>query len=161
MRHDHGGAGPRSHPTATPWQEYLAAAQGLDAVHRAIAREAAAAVHQVSSARAELARTRARLGAQRQRLVAEALRAGVPVPPLDPTPDDQAWARSVVVDGPEAAPAVLRQSHALIDAADAQLVEAANGGGRSGVWLVVGIAAAIATVLLLCALVVASGLILR
>jgi hypothetical protein len=148
-------------PTATPWQEYLAAAQGLDAVRRTIASEAAAATRRVSSARAELARTRARLAAQRQRLVARAMQAGVPVPALDPSSAEQAWARATVADGPEAVCATLRHSHALMDAADAQLAEP-SGEGRwpSTAWLVAGAVAAV-TILLVCVLGVLFGLALR
>lgn len=111
-------------PTCTPWQEYLTAAQGLDAVRRAIASESAAATRTVSSARAELARARARLDAQRQQLISESVAAGAPTPPLDPSPPEQAWARSTAAGSAAGALAALGQAHTLIDAADAYLLGA-------------------------------------
>ena len=149
-------------PTATPWQEYLAAAQGLDAVRRTIADEAAEVTRTVSSARAELARTRARLASQRQRLVAQAVQAGVPVPPLDPTPAEQAWARAAVTNGPAGVFATLRHSHALLDAADAQSAQPPDEGWwPPNTWLIVATAAAVTVALLLCGLAVLFGLALR
>lgn len=111
-------------PTRTPWQEYLTAAQGLDAVRRAIADEAAAATRTISSARAELARARARLDAQRQQLIVEAVCEGVPMPPLEPSSAERSWGRATVTSGAAGALAALGHAHTLIDAADAYLLGA-------------------------------------
>lgn len=161
-------------PTATPWEEYLAAAQALDTVRRKAASASAAAAHTVSSARAELARARARLGSQRIRLVNEAVRAGVATPSLDPSPPEQEWARTTVTGGPSTTLAALRHGHTLIEAADAQLsaatsrASAATPGGRtcrtwwpSRVWLIAAVTTGLTTMLLLCVLSLLLGLALR
>ncbi len=153
-------------PTRTPWQEYLTAAQGLDAVRRAIADEAAAATRTISSARAELARARARLDAQRQQLIVEAVCEGVPMPPLEPSSAERSWGRATVTSGAAGALAALGHAHTLIDAADAYLRGAPPPVGplldaapesTARPWLIGAVAGSVA-VLLLCALVVVAVL---
>lgn len=148
-------------PTCTPWQEYLTAAQGLDAVHRTIVSESAAATRTISSARAELALARTRLGAQRHRLVAESVQAGVPLPPLDPDPGEQDWARATVAGSPAEALSALSQGHTLIEAADAHLLGAeppAPGPRSPAPWLIALVVISGLAVALLCGLLVIVGL---
>lgn len=106
-------------PTATPWEEYLAAAQSLDAVRRDAAAAAAAATRTASAARAELAGLQARLELQRARLTGEAVRAGLAAPQLAPTPAEQAAADTAVAAG--GVPEALHRCQHLIETADAHL----------------------------------------
>lgn len=115
-------------PTATPWEEYLAAAQALDAVRQEAADAAAAVTRAASTARAELAQLSARLAEQQSRLAAEAARRGLATPALAPTAAEQAEADATVAGDPAAVPAALHHCQRLIEAADAELA------GRRGWW---------------------------
>lgn len=117
------GSGPDLDPTpvATPWQEYLAAAQALDAVLREAAVEAEAATRANSANLAELAQMRSLLDGQRARLVGAAVRAGLPAPELMPTPPEQAEAYAQVGGDPAAARDALRHARQLAGQVDAQL----------------------------------------
>jgi hypothetical protein len=112
-------------PTATPWVEYLAAAQSLDAVRRDAATAAAAATHAASATRAELAQLSAQLELQRARLTGEAVRAGIAAPQLTPTPAEQAAADAAIAGDPAAVPEALRRCQQLLESANAQLADAA------------------------------------
>lgn len=97
------------------WNEYVTAAQRLDAVRRGVA---AAAGEQAQAARAaheELAAVRARLAPQRAKLLAQ----GVPDAALQPSPADVAVAAQAIAGGPPAVLAALRQARATVNAADA------------------------------------------
>lgn len=122
-------------PTATPWEEYLAAAQALDAVRRDLAATtavaAAAAEAATVAARADLARLEDRLARQRAVLTGEVVRAGLTAPRLLPTAEEQAGARELVPD-PAAVPAALARAAALADTCDATL--AAGGRPDRGWW---------------------------
>jgi hypothetical protein len=131
-------------PTASPWEEYLAAAQSLDAVRREAAAAATAATHAVSSARAALAQVTARLEAQRARLTGIAVQAKLPAPPLVPTPDEQAAAGLV---DPPTVPAALAECQRLIDQADAELATPVRR-FRWPLWLLIVAPLGVATVLL-------------
>jgi hypothetical protein len=118
-------------PTATPWEEYLAAAQSLDALRRAAAVEAAATTRAASTTRAELGRLSAELARQRARLAGEAARLGLPPPRLDPEPATQAAADALVAGDPAAVPEALHHCQRLLAEADTQLgVRRAPPGGR-------------------------------
>jgi hypothetical protein len=108
------------------WDEYLAAAQRLDAVRRDAATAAAARTTAVQNAGQELAMVRQRLTLQRARLSDLATRAGMPAPLL--TPD------TPVPDPPDpvAASALLRAAVAELDTADAALSEVDTGKATRG-----------------------------
>jgi hypothetical protein len=111
-------------PTATPWEEYLAAAQSLDAVRRdapAAGVGAPDAPHPAGAARAELAQMAARLELQRAQLTGEAVRAGVTAPRLTPSPAEQARAAAAVGVDPPAVSEALRRCQRLIESATAEL----------------------------------------
>jgi hypothetical protein len=115
-------------PTATPWEEYLAAAQALDAVRRdlaaATAAAKAAAETAATTARAELTHLEARLAHQRAAITGEVIRAGLPAPQLLPTAEEHAEARALIPD-PTAVPTALIRAAALADAGDAALFQPA------------------------------------
>lgn len=113
-------------PTATPWVEYLAAAQSLDAVRRDAATAAAAATHAASATRAEIAQLSAQLELQRARLTGEAVRAGMAAPRLTPAPLEQASADALIAGDPGSVPAALRHCQQLLEAVDAELAAAAT-----------------------------------
>lgn len=104
----------------TAWQEYLAAAQRLDAVRRAQASAAAAATRQISSARAELREVQERLQQQQAALADAAAGYRVAPPQLSPLPADVTVAAELARD-PAAVPEALRHSRELVDATDARL----------------------------------------
>lgn len=136
-------------PTATPWVEYLAAAQSLDAVRRDAATAAAAATHAASATRAELAQLSAQLELQRARLTGEAVRGGIAAPQLAPTPAEQATADASIAGDPAAVPEALRRGQQLLESANADLAGAApeeRGWWPPPVWVwaVAGLAAVIA-----------------
>jgi hypothetical protein len=142
-------ADPDPTPTATPWDEYVAAAQSLDAVRRDAATAAAAATLAASATRAELAQVSTQLELQRARLTGEAMRAGLPTPPLTPSPAEQAAADAALGGDPAAVPEALRRCQQQLDAAEAALVAPAT--GERGwwpppvwVWIVAGLGAAAA-----------------
>lgn len=108
-------------PVATPWQEYLAAAQSLDAVLREAAAEAEAATRANQAVQAELAQLHSLLDAQRARLLAAAAAAGLPAPEVTPTPVEHAAAYTLVGGDPAAARDALRRAWQLAAQADAHL----------------------------------------
>jgi hypothetical protein len=114
-------------PITSPWQEYLAAAQSLDAVRRELAGAAAAAAEPVSATRAELAQLGQRLEQQRAQLTGLAVRAGLAAPQVTPGPPEQA-AVAPDTDPPQAALPRCRQ---LLDRCDAELSAAARAGRGS------------------------------
>lgn len=103
------------------WEEYLAAAQRLDAVRCGAATAAGEQAKAVQTAREELTGVRARLAPQHSRL----RDAGVPEADLRPSPADLAAATRAVAGGPTAVLAALRHARVTADTADAVLV----GGG--------------------------------
>lgn len=105
------------------WQQYLAAAQELDALRRAQHSAAAAATRTLSTARAQLAAARQQVDAQRHALTDEADRRGVRPPSLVPTEREQAAAFATAAS-PEAVPAALQRCQDLIATADAALARA-------------------------------------
>jgi hypothetical protein len=120
----HTDVDPDPTPTATPWEEYLAAAQSLDAVRRdspAAGVGAPDAPHPAAAARAELAQLAARLELQRAQLTGEAVRAGVTAPRLTLSPTEQARAGATVGVGPAAVSEALGRCQRLIDSATAEL----------------------------------------
>jgi hypothetical protein len=147
-------------PTATPWVEYLAAAQSLDAVRRDAATAAAAATHAASVTRAELAQLATQLELQRARLTGESARAGSAAPQLAPTPAERAAADAAIAGDPAAVPEALLRCQQLLESANAELAQAApeeRGWWPPPVWVwtvaglaaVIALAAAIPLVLLL------------
>jgi len=132
-------------PTATPWVEYLAAAQSLDAVRRDAATAAAAATHAASTTRSELAQLASQLELQRARLTGEAVRTGAAAPQLAPTPSEQASADAVISGDPAAVPEALLRCQQLLESVDAELATAAAERGwwppPLWVWAVAGLAA--------------------
>ena len=122
-------------PTTTPWQEYQAAAQSLDAVRREAAAAAAADAAAIAAARTELAALRERLGMQQARLFDAADRAGLPRPDLAPSPAEVAAVATALAAGPAAALDAVRHGRRQLDLADAELAgqavaPAAAAGGR-------------------------------
>ena len=105
-------------PAPGPWDDYLAAAQRLDAVRRGAG--AVSGEHQaaVTAARQELAAVRARLGVQEARLTRDL---GVPVTELRPLPADLEVATQAVMGGPAGALAGLQQARRTAETADALL----------------------------------------
>ena len=108
-------------PAPGPWDDYLAAAQRLDAVRRATSAPTTEHQATVTAARQELSAVRARLGAQQTRLAHDL---GVPVGGLRPRPTDLDVAAQTVSGGPAAALAALQQARRTAEAGDALLVEA-------------------------------------
>ncbi|MBF9135502.1 hypothetical protein I0C86_42385 [Plantactinospora sp. S1510] len=96
------------------WQDYLAAAQRLDAVRRTAATAAGEQAQGVRTAREELTGIRARLVPQQSRLRA----LGVPEGDLRPSGPEVAAAGRAMAAGPEAVLAALREARATADAAD-------------------------------------------
>ncbi|MGN9910710.1 hypothetical protein ACTMTJ_24445 [Phytohabitans sp. LJ34] len=102
----------RSHDEA--WNEYVAAAQRLDAVRRGVAAVAGEREQAVRAAHDELSGVRARLAPQRAKLVAQ----GVPDAALQPSPAEVADAAQAMAGGPAAVLAALRHARATANAAD-------------------------------------------
>jgi hypothetical protein len=104
----------------TAWDDYLAAAQRLDAVRRAAAAAATGQANAVQAASQELATVRHRLALQSARLTDIVGRAGLAPPtlaPQDPAADPT---------DPAAATLALRAARADLDTADALLSEVDN-----------------------------------
>jgi hypothetical protein len=142
-------ADPDPTPTASPWEEYLAAAQSLDAVRRDAAAATAAATLAASTTRADLAQVTTQLELQRVRLTGEAVRAGLPAPPLTPSPAEQAAADAAIAGDPAAVPEALRRCQEFLGATDLELAGPAP--AERGwwpppvwVWVVAGLGAAAA-----------------
>ncbi len=103
------------------WDDYLGAAQRLDATRRDATAALAAQTTAVQAAQQELAMVRQRLALQRARLTEFATRAGMPVPPLAPDapmPDPP---------GAAATSALLHAAVTDLDTADAALSEVDTG----------------------------------
>lgn len=100
------------------WEEYLAAAQRLDAVRRGAATAAGEQAQAAQTARDELTGVRARLAPQESRL----RDLGAPEADLRPSSAEVAAAAETMVDGPGAVLAALRRARATADAADATVV---------------------------------------
>lgn len=97
------------------WNEYLTAAQRLDAVRRGLATAQGEQAQAARAAQDELAGVRARLAPQRAKLLAQ----GVPDAALQPAPADVAAAAQAMAGGPPAVLAALRRARTTADAADA------------------------------------------
>ena len=104
------------------WQEYLAAAQRLDAVRRGATAAAGQQAQGVQTAREELTGVRARLVPQQSRL----RELGVPEEELLPSQPEVAAAGRAMT-GPESVLAALRQARATADAADAVVRDGPTG----------------------------------
>jgi hypothetical protein len=100
------------------WQDYLAAAQRLDAVRRGEASAAAERERVLRAAREELAGVRARLVPQRARL----RELGVPDDQLVPGPVEASAAAQEVGREPASVLAALRRARMTADTADATVV---------------------------------------
>jgi len=106
-------------PAPGPWDDYLAAAQRLDAVRRAASTAAGEQQATAAAARQELAAVRARLAPQHARMIRDF---GVPEGDLTPRPAELEAATRAVAGGPGAALAALRRARATADAADAAII---------------------------------------
>ena len=117
------------------WEEYLAAAQRLDAVRRGAATAAGEQAEAVQDAREELTSVRARLVPQQARLRAM----GVPEPELVPAPAEVAAASRAMAAGPAAVLAGLRQARGTADVADVMVTAtrspSSNGPTRRRTWV--------------------------
>ncbi|MFC0533454.1 hypothetical protein [Phytohabitans kaempferiae] len=115
------------------WNEYVTAAQRLDAVRRGVAATAGEQAQAARAAQDELAAVRARLAPQRAKLLAQ----GVPEAALRPAPAEVAVAAEAMAGGPPAVLAALRAARSTADTADA----AEHGGvplgprGETPAWL--------------------------
>lgn len=99
------------------WQEYLAAAQRLDAVRRTAADPQGRPMDPALAAREELARVRTRLAVQHARLRA----LGVPESELRPTGAELTAVATPMAKGPEAVLAGLRQARTTTETAESRL----------------------------------------
>ncbi|MCP2326259.1 hypothetical protein HDA40_004766 [Hamadaea flava] len=106
------------------WQEYLAAAERLDAVRREASTSVATEQAALRAAREELPPIRARLALQQQRMAEMATASGRPMPPLAPTPAETTSAERAVSGGPAVVLAALRQAMSTVDVADGALAQA-------------------------------------
>lgn len=108
-----------------PWQDYLNAAQRLDAVRREAAEVVAAEAAALRAAREELPAVRARIALQQQRLSEIAASGGGSPPALIPTQADAAAANRQVNGGPAVVLAALRQARSTVEVADAAIATGA------------------------------------
>jgi hypothetical protein len=106
------------------WQDYLEAAERLDAVRREAAAAVAAEQAALRAAREELPPIRARLQLQQQRMAEIATTSNRAMPVLVPNPVDTTNAERAVVGGPAVVLAALRQARSTVDVADAALAQA-------------------------------------
>src|SRR2546423_15689020 len=83
----------------TAWDDYLAAAQRLDAVRRSAAVAVAEQTKALQAARDDLTGLRTRLGLQHARLLDTALQAGPALPDCSPAPANMAKAPTVLGKG--------------------------------------------------------------
>src|SRR5437868_8176608 len=97
----------------TAWDDYLAAAQRLDAVRRVAAAVVAEQTKSLQAAREELATGRTKLSRQRSRLLEAARQAGLPAPDLTPARADLPGATT-----PQAVRAHLAVARNDVDQAD-------------------------------------------
>lgn len=102
-------------PAPGPWDDYLTAAQQLDALRRAANSAAGEQQAAATAAQQELSAVRAQLVTQADLLT----RLGVPEADLRPQPADAEVARHAVAGGPAAALSALQQAHRTADTADA------------------------------------------
>lgn len=139
------------------WEDYLAAAQRLDAARRDAATLAAERSAVAKAGRAELAGARQRLSAQRARLLDLATRLGVPAPRVAVDATEVAGARAALAgtgapNPGAAAVALLRANRSTIDTVDAELSTltspqpAGLGSSRGRNLLVYAIAGLVATI---------------
>jgi hypothetical protein len=105
------------------WQEYLEAAERLDAVRRDAAATVAAEHAALRAAREELPQIRARLALQQQRMVELAGQIGRAAPLLAPVSADTVSAERAVAGGPAVVLAALREARSTVDMADAALAQ--------------------------------------
>lgn len=110
------------------WDEYVAAAQRLDAVRRGAAATVAERAGATQAAQGELAAVRERLRAEHARLV----QAGVPAEQLAPQPEEVAAAAAALSAGPLAVREVLRRAQSTVDAAAATLIGGRPAAPRDG-----------------------------
>jgi hypothetical protein len=116
------------------WNEYVTAAQRLDAVRRGVATAASEQTQSARSAGDELAGVRARLAPQRAKLLAQ----GVPEAALQPSPAEVAGAAQAMGSAPPAVLAALRHARATADAADGVetgTLQVARPRGETPAWL--------------------------
>ncbi|NUR69567.1 MAG: hypothetical protein HOU81_01980 [Hamadaea sp.] len=113
-----------SRPMTGAWQEYLAAAERLDAVRREAAAGVAAEQAALRAAREELPPIRARLALQQQRMSEMATMSGRQMPVLTPNPAETTSAERAVTGGPAVVLAALRQALSTVDVADGALAQA-------------------------------------
>lgn len=109
------------------WDEYVSAAQRLDAVRRSAAVAMAEQANVVRTAREELTGVRGRLTLQRARFADVASRLSLRLPALAPTPSEVDAAISAEA-GPSGVLAVLHQARSTLDSADAELSAVDSGG---------------------------------
>ncbi|GIM97552.1 hypothetical protein [Paractinoplanes toevensis] len=102
-----------------PWDDYLAAAQRLDAVRRAASAAAGEQQAAATAARQELSTVRARLAPQHARMIRDF---GVPESELIPRPAELEAATQSLAGGPTAVLAALQQARQTADAADATII---------------------------------------
>ncbi|GIF25263.1 hypothetical protein BJ973_007515 [Actinoplanes tereljensis] len=102
-----------------PWDDYLAAAQRLDAVRRAASAAAGEQQAAATAARQELSTVRARLAPQHARMIRDF---GVPESELIPRPAELEAATQSLAGGPTAVLAALQQARLTADAADATII---------------------------------------
>lgn len=104
------------------WDEYVAAAQRLDATRRAAAAVAAEQTGMVRAAREELSAVRERLALQHARFTEAAARRSFRLPALVPTEAEMTVA--LLPGGPSAVLAAMRHARSTLDSADAELTSA-------------------------------------
>jgi hypothetical protein len=112
----------------TAWNDYLVAAQRLDAVRREAASVVTAEAASVQATKEELATVRRRIDAQRTRLLDTAFRSGLVPPTLAAT------GPAHLDDDPTTTVATLDRACADLDAADALLAEADRPGIAAGLF---------------------------
>ena len=114
----------------TAWDDYLAAAQRLDAVRRSAAVAVAEQTKALQAARDDLTGLRTRLGLQHARLLDTARQAGTTLPDVTPAPADMANAQAALGKGtPQSVRTSLAGARSALDNADAVLSGLADAGG--------------------------------
>lgn len=116
----------------TAWDDYLAAAQRLDAVRRTAAVVVAEQTKTLQAAREDLAGVRTRLALQHARLLDTARQAGTAPPDVSPTAADVAAAQATLGKGtPQSVRSSLSTARTALDNADAVLSGLADAGTGS------------------------------